>query len=103
MADFHKPGIYQASKFGLTRGTSFVACRLEVVVVAALLWISWCVLGAAGFFRAFFFRFFFFERTRPATNTWPRCLIYLSTSNRQIEAVNATILPRVHKNLIVFE
>ena len=41
----------EASEYGLTRGTCFVARRLEVVAVALLLWISWCVLGAAGFFR----------------------------------------------------
>ena len=45
----------EAGKYGLTRGTCFVAYRLEVVVVAGLLWISWCVLGAAGF-RFFFLR-----------------------------------------------
>ena len=39
----------EAGEYGLTRGTCFVARRLEVVAVAGLLWISWCVLGAAGF------------------------------------------------------
>ena len=43
------PGSMEAGKYGLTRGTCFVACRLEVVVVTGLLWISWCVLGAAAF------------------------------------------------------
>ena len=33
----------------------FVARRLEVAAVAGLLWILWCVLGAGGFFRVFFF------------------------------------------------
>ena len=51
------PGYMEAGKYGLTRGTSFVARRLEVVAVAGLLWISWCVLGGAGF-RVFFFVFF---------------------------------------------
>ena len=41
----------EAGEYGLTRGTCFVARRLEVVAVAGLLWISWCVLGAAEFFR----------------------------------------------------
>ena len=47
----------EAGEYGLTRGTCFVARRLEVVAVAGLLWISWCVLDAAGFvfFRSFFF------------------------------------------------
>ena len=47
----------EAGEYGLTRGTCFIARRLEVVAVAGLLWISWCVLGRA-FFRVFFFDFF---------------------------------------------
>ena len=53
----------ELGEYGLTRGTCFVARRLEVVAVAGLLWISWCVLGAGGF-RVFFF--FFFLRTLTA-------------------------------------
>ena len=49
----------EAGKYGLTRGTCFVACRFEVVLLAGLLWISWCVLGAAGFFCVFFPPVFF--------------------------------------------
>ena len=75
------PGSMEAGEYGLTRGTCFVARRLELVAVGGLLWISWCVLGAAVFFRVRFFRFFFFERTRPAATMRPPCLIYLSTSN----------------------
>ena len=52
------PGSTKAGKYGLTRGTCFVSCRLEVVAVAGLLWISWCVLVAADFFVFFFFGFF---------------------------------------------
>ena len=48
------PGSMEAGEYGLTRGTCFVARRLEVVAVAGLLWVSWCVLGAA--------RFLFFSR-----------------------------------------
>ena len=55
----------EAGEYGLTRGMCFVAHRLEVVAVAGLLWISWCVLGAAGFFLRFF-RDFFFPRTHTA-------------------------------------
>ena len=47
----------EAGEYGLTRGTCFVARRLEVVAVAGLLLISWCVLGAAGF--RVFVRFLF--------------------------------------------
>ena len=35
-----------ASEYGLTRGTCFVARRLDVIEVAELLWISWCTLSA---------------------------------------------------------
>ena len=37
------PGSMEVGEYGLTRGTSFVARRLEAVAVAGLLWISWCV------------------------------------------------------------
>ena len=47
----------EAGEYGLTRGTCFVAHSREVIAVAGLLWISWCVLGGADFFRLFF-RFF---------------------------------------------
>ena len=49
----------EAGEYGLTRGTCFVARRLEVVAVAVLLWISWCVLGGADFFSVSFFSIFF--------------------------------------------
>ena len=70
------PGSMEAGEYGLTRGTFFVARRLELVAAAGLLWISWCVLGAADFFRVFRV-FFFFERTRPAASMRPPCLTYL--------------------------
>ena len=68
----------EAGEYGLTRGTCFVARRVEVVAVAGLLWIWWCVLGAAGYISCFFF---FLERTRPAASMRLACLIYLSTIN----------------------
>ena len=76
------PGFMEVDEYGLTRGTCFVAHRLEVAAVAGLLWISWCVLGGSDFFVCFsFLFFFFFERTRPAANMRPPCLVYFSTSN----------------------
>ena len=42
---FTNPESMEADEYGLTRGTCFVANRLEVVAVAGLLWISWCVFG----------------------------------------------------------
>ena len=49
----------EAGEYGLTRGTCFLACRLELDAAAGMLWISWYVLGGADFFSAFFFSFFF--------------------------------------------
>ena len=48
----------EAREYGQTHGTCFVARRLEVVAVAGLLWISWCVLSVVGFRLFFFFVFF---------------------------------------------
>ena len=45
----------EAGEYGLTRGTCFLACGLELDAVAGLLWITWCVLGGADFV-VFFFR-----------------------------------------------
>ena len=43
----------EAGEYGLTRGTCFVAHRVEVAAVAGLLCISWCVFGGAVFFCVF--------------------------------------------------
>ena len=80
---------------GLTRGTCLVTHRLEVVADAGLLWISWCVLGAADIF-VFFFPIFFFERTLPAAGMRPPCLIYLPTST----GTNANIIGNRGQQLI---
>ena len=50
---FTNPGSMEAGECGLTRGTCFAARRLELVAVAGLLWMSWCVLGGADFFSFF--------------------------------------------------
>ena len=52
-------GSMEASEYGLTRETCFLACRLELDAVDGLLWISWCVSGGADFFPVFFFFDFF--------------------------------------------
>ena len=78
-ADFHKPDIFgEADKYELTRGACFVARRLEVVAVAVLLWISWCVLGGAGFIHLLTFS----SNTHGLLQARMRtpCLIHLSTS-----------------------
>ena len=53
------PGSMEAGDYGLTRGTCFLACRLELDAVAGTLWLSWCVLGGADFFSVFFHEFAF--------------------------------------------
>ena len=47
------PASIEAGENGLTRGAWIVARRLEVVALAGLLWISWCVFRAADFFCIF--------------------------------------------------
>ena len=63
---YTNPGSMEANESGLTRGTCFVACRFEVVAVAGLLWISWCVLGVAGFRLLKFVFVLFFLRASNA-------------------------------------
>ena len=75
-------GSMEAGEYGLTRGTCFVARHVEVVAIAGLLWISWCVLGGADFFvffELFLLFYFFVERTRPAAKyeaTLPHLPLY---------------------------
>ena len=77
-------GSMEVGEYGLTRGTCFVASRLEVVEVAELLWVSWCVLGVVEFFvHCFFLSFLFSEPTRPAASIGTPCLVYLFTSNEE--------------------
>ena len=71
----------EVGEYGLTHGICFVALRHEVVVVAGLLWITWCVFGGADFLCFIFsICFFFFERTRPAASMRPPCRVYRFTS-----------------------
>ena len=53
------PGSMETGEYERTRGTRFITCRLEVVAVAGLLWLSWCVLGGEDFLSFFYFSFFF--------------------------------------------
>ena len=69
-AEFDTPGIYgEACEYGLTRGTCFVARPLEVAAVAVLLCIYF-VLCFEWWYFVIFFRFLYFERTRPAASTY---------------------------------
>ena len=55
------PRSMEAGEYGLTRGTCFLACCLELDAVAGLLWISWCVFGGANVRPVFFFSDFIFS------------------------------------------
>ena len=71
----------EACEYRLTRGTCFVARRLEVVAVARLLWIYSVVCFFSVWWDFVFFSFVFFSsNTRPAASMRPPCLIYLSTT-----------------------
>ena len=59
------PGSREAGEYVPTRGTCFVARRLEVVSIAGLLLISLCILAAAGF--RVFHDSAFFESRRSST------------------------------------
>ena len=59
----------EAGEYGLTRGTwVFVRC-LEVVALAGLLWIQWCVPGGTDFFvLSMSLHFKFVHAEQPASN-----------------------------------
>ena len=66
----------EAVEYGLTRGTCFVARRLEEVAIAGLLWISWCVWVRRDYF-VFFFLFVFLLRTHTACCKYKDALLHL--------------------------
>ena len=68
-------------EYGLPSGTCFTARSLEVVAVAGLLWTYFVVFFLVSGGISFFFRFLYFDRTRPIASTRQPCLMYLSTSN----------------------
>ena len=47
----------EAGEYRLTRGTRFVARRLDLVLITELLRISWCIWDAAGFHGGVFSSF----------------------------------------------
>ena len=71
------PVSMEAGEYGLTRGTWGFARRLEVVAVAGLLWISWCVSGGAGFFPCSFLPIFFVLQTHTACCKYEATLPHL--------------------------
>ena len=77
------PVSMEAGEYGLTRGTCFLACRLELDADAGLLGISLRVSGGEFFSVFFSFSIFCFLRTYTACCKYETtsCLIYLSTSN----------------------
>ena len=66
----------EAGVYGVTRGMCSIARRLEVVAVAGLPWISWCVFGGADFLFFIFFRFFIL-RTLTAYSKYESTLPHL--------------------------
>ena len=65
----------EAGEYGLTRGTCFVARRLELVMVAGLLWL----LGgfsAGRDFSCFFFSILIFLRAHTACCKFEAALLY---------------------------
>ena len=82
-ANLHNLESIEAGEYGLNRISCFVASFLEVIAVAGLLLISWCVMGAAGF-RVLGSFVSSFERARSAANMRPPCLVYLSTRKRPV-------------------
>ena len=70
-------GSMEAGEHGLTRGVRFVAVCLEVVAVAGLMWVSWCVFGGAGFFC------FFQVTTISNSYTQTAVSVYLAKGFRQ--------------------
>ena len=65
------PGSMEAGEYGLTRGACYFARRLEVVAVAGLLRLSWCVLGGVDFFvlsMSLHFKNSFVDPEQPALN-----------------------------------
>ena len=62
----------EAGEYGLTRGACFITCRLEVVTVAGLLWLSWCVFRGAGFFLVFEVTTFFIQFRARVHDRWLR-------------------------------
>ena len=76
------PGPMEAGEYGLTRGTCFLACRLEFDAVAGNAVDFVVCFGWGGFFfRVFFPIFFLRTHTTCCKYQATSCLIYLSTSN----------------------
>ena len=73
-------GSMEVGEYGLTRGTCFLACRLELDAVVGLLWISGCVPRLADY-SVFFVFDLFFLRTHTGWCMYEAtsCLLYVST------------------------
>ena len=78
------PRSIEAGEYGLTRDMRFVASRLEVVAVAGLLSISWCVLGGVGLLLVFYP--IFFHRTHTACGKYEAPLPHLPLYLQQVKA-----------------
>ena len=89
-------GPMEADDYGLTPGTFFITCRLEVVAVAVLLWLSWCIFGGAGFFLVFAVITFFFNFRARVHDRWPRDP---DSSQRRLGEGAPTVSQSVHREL----
>ena len=79
------PGTMEAGEYGLTHGTCFDARRLQVVAVAGLLWISWCVW--VGRIFACYYYYYFSLRTHTACSKYEAPLPHLPLYYNSNEAV----------------
>ena len=85
----------EASEYGLTRGTWFFARRLQVVAFAGLMWVSWCALGGARFFRALSMSLHFQIRGRVIHDRWLR----ETQSSQQLGEGAPTVSQPAHREL----
>ena len=74
-------GSIEASEHGLARGPWCVARRLELVAVAGLMWILFCIMGAAYFFVLCSLDFVFLRPHTVCCKLRPPCPIFFSTNN----------------------
>ena len=97
MVDFLQPGDYRkARKLGLSRWTSFVTSRLELVAVPVFRSVVCFLLGffQLGGIRWQCFRCAFFERTRSAAGMRPRLACFTSILHTHVTRCTVIITRR---------
>ena len=91
------PGSMKAGEHGLTRGARFVVVCLEVVAVAGLMWVSWCVFGGARFCSCFSGNHTFFSNS--CTSTRPMAARDPDSSQGRLGAGAPTVSQSAHREL----